>query len=83
MFPLLHFARQDEPDRKKTGKENPATKVTKIPKTKRQKYGVNETQITKIFENLTCHFAMRYPVLSLTMGIIVTTSIRLLDAQHI
>jgi hypothetical protein len=28
--------------------ENHATKVTKIPKTKRQKYGMNETQLAKI-----------------------------------
>ena len=38
----LHFARQDGQDRKKW-KENHATKVTKIPKTKRRKYGMNET----------------------------------------
>ena len=38
----LHFARQDGQNRKKT-KENHATKMTKIPKTKRQKYGMNET----------------------------------------
>ena len=36
----LHFARQDGQDRKKW-KENHATKVTKIPKTKRRKYGMN------------------------------------------
>jgi hypothetical protein len=35
----LHFARQDGQERK----ENHATKVTKIQKTKRQKYGMNET----------------------------------------
>ena len=33
----LHFARQDGQDRKKR-KENHSTKVTKIPKTKLQKY---------------------------------------------
>ena len=38
----LHFARQDWQDGKKP-KENRATKVTKIPKTKRRKYGMNET----------------------------------------
>ena len=38
----LHFTRQDGQDRKKR-KENQAIKVTKIPKTKRRKYGVNET----------------------------------------
>ena len=37
----LHFAR------KKKWKENHATKVTKIPKTKRQKYGMNKTKINK------------------------------------
>ena len=42
----LHLARQDGQERK-NGKENHATKVTKIPKTKRRKYGIgmNETQI--------------------------------------
>ena len=35
----LHFARQDGQDGKKQ-KENYATKVTKIPKTKRRKYGM-------------------------------------------
>ena len=39
----LHFARQDGQDGK-NWKENHATKqVTKIPKTKRRKYGMNET----------------------------------------
>ena len=40
----LHFARQDGQDGKKW-KENHVTKVTKIPKTKRRKYGMNETKI--------------------------------------
>jgi hypothetical protein len=39
----LHFARQDGQDGKKNWKENHATKVTKIPKSKRRKYGMNET----------------------------------------
>ena len=39
----LHFARQDGQDRKKQ-KENHATKVIKISKTKRQKCVMNETQ---------------------------------------
>ena len=39
---FLHFARQDGEDRKKW-KEKHATKETKIPKTKRQKYGMNKT----------------------------------------
>ena len=43
----LHFARQDGQDGKKR-KENHATKLTKIPKTKRQKYGMNETIIIHI-----------------------------------
>ena len=34
----LHFARQDGQDG-----NNPERKVTKIPKTKRRKYGMNET----------------------------------------
>ena len=38
----LHFARQDGQDGKKQ-KENHATKVTEIPKTKIRKYGMNET----------------------------------------
>ena len=38
----LHFARQDGQDGKKQ-KENHASKVTKIPKTKRRKYGMNIT----------------------------------------
>ena len=41
----LHFARQDGQDGKKR-KENHATKVSKIPKTKRRKYGINETKMT-------------------------------------
>ena len=40
----LYFARQDGRDEKKW-KENHATKVAKIPKTKRQKYGMNETNV--------------------------------------
>ena len=40
----LHFARQDGQDGKKQ-KENHASEVTKIPKTKRQKYGMNETKV--------------------------------------
>ena len=38
----LHFARQYGQDGKKR-KGNHATKVTKIPKTERGKYGLNET----------------------------------------
>ena len=40
----LHFALQYGQDRKKQN-ENHATKVTKIPKTKGQKYGMNETKV--------------------------------------
>ena len=40
----LHFARQDGQNGKKR-KEYHATKVTKIPKTQRQKYGMNKTQM--------------------------------------
>ena len=39
----IHFTRQDGQDGKKTKKENHTTKVIKMPKTKRQKYGMNET----------------------------------------
>ena len=38
----LHFARQDGQDGKNR-KENHSTKVTKIPKTKGRKHGMNET----------------------------------------
>ena len=37
----LNFARQD--GQEKNRKENHATKGTKMPKTKRQKYGMNKT----------------------------------------
>ena len=47
----LHFARQDGQDRKKW-KENHATKVTKIPKTKRRKYGMNKTQVYRQIQDL-------------------------------
>ena len=40
----LHFVRQDGQDGKKR-KESLATKGTKIPTTKRQKYGMNERKI--------------------------------------
>ena len=43
----LHFARQDVQDGKKQNK-NHGTKVTKIPKTKRRKYGMNKTKVTLI-----------------------------------
>ena len=46
----LHFARQDGQDGKKT-KENHKTTVTKIPKTKRQKYEMNETKIKDILRS--------------------------------
>ena len=46
----LHFARQDGEDGKKW-KGNHATKVTKIPKTKRQKYGMNETLYSMMHSN--------------------------------
>ena len=44
----LHFARQDGQEGKKR-KENHATKVTKIPETKRLKYGMNETMVTTFY----------------------------------
>ena len=40
----LYLARQDGQDKK--WKENHKTKVTKIPKTKRQKYGMKETEVS-------------------------------------
>ena len=43
----LHFARQNG-QYGKNRKENQATKVTKIPKTKRRKYGMNKTKDAKI-----------------------------------
>ena len=42
----LHFERQDGQDGKNR-KENHATKVTKIPNTKRQKYGMNKTKVLR------------------------------------
>ena len=42
----LHFARKDGQDRKNEN-ENYETKMTKIPKTKRRKYGMNKTLVTK------------------------------------
>ena len=50
---FLHFARQDGQDGKKTQKESHATEMTKIPKTKRQKYGMNDTHIIAKRDNLT------------------------------
>ena len=44
----LHFTRQDRQEGKKQ-KENCATKVTYIPKTKRRKYVVNKTVVIKCF----------------------------------
>ena len=43
----LHFAWQVGQDEKKL-KENHATKMTKIPKAKRRKYGMNETKVKTI-----------------------------------
>jgi hypothetical protein len=48
---FVYFARQDGQDGKKH-KENHATKVIKIPKTKRRKYGMNETKIGLTATNL-------------------------------
>ena len=47
----LHFARQDRPDEKKW-KENHATEVNKIPKTKRRKYGMNKKIVSSLHKNL-------------------------------
>ena len=43
----LHFARQKTDRQKKKQKENHTTKVTKIPKTKRRKYGINKTLVMR------------------------------------
>ena len=49
----LHFVGQDG----KNPKENHETKVTKIPKTKRRKYGMNETLImTRLLKWLSIYF---------------------------
>ena len=55
----LHFARQDGQDRK-NWKENYATKVTKIPKTKRRKYGMNETIIWVRTEIVELYYEFTY-----------------------
>ena len=57
----LHFARQEAQDGKKL-KENHTTKVTKIPKTKRQKYGMNETEI---MEKIRLHGSLEEPTIIL------------------
>ena len=49
----LHFARQDGQNGKKW-KENHATKVTKIPTTKRRKYGMYKTQVQLAAFNRIC-----------------------------
>ena len=41
--------------RKKTGEKNHATKVTKTPKTKRWKYGMNETLVHRFLKFLQNH----------------------------
>ena len=46
---LFTFCKARWARRGKKWKENHATKVTKIPKTKRRKYGMNETRIRTIF----------------------------------
>jgi hypothetical protein len=57
----LHFERQDGQDRKQQ-KENHATKVIKIPKNKRQKYGMNDT--------LVIYFLAKYCRLSMLASIL-------------
>ena len=49
----LHFARQDGQDGK-NWKENHATKVTKIPKNKEEKYGMNETIVLQLDSQVSC-----------------------------
>ena len=59
----LHFARQDGQDRKKQI-ENHATKVTKIPKTKRPKYVMNKKVVAKKL-NLFCGDLKRFGTTSI------------------
>ena len=49
MESLFTFCKARWARRKKNRKENHATKVTKIPKTKRRKYGMNETYVFELF----------------------------------
>ena len=54
----LHFAREDGQYEKKWKKTH-ATKVTRIPKTKRRKYGMNQTFMNKqIPKRLQCAAAL-------------------------
>ena len=55
----LHFARLDGQDGKKQ-KENHATKVTKIPKTIRQKYGMKDTIIWVRTEIVKLYYEFTY-----------------------
>ena len=49
-IPLFPFG-NDGQDRKKSGKKI-TTKVTKIPKTKTRKYGMNETKVVSVVETV-------------------------------
>ena len=72
----LHFARQDGQDGKNR-EENHATKVTKIPKTKRRKYGMNETYLMKLHLNLVAQIeVIRYKNISNSKIVVLTNVCR-------
>ena len=56
----LHFARKDGQDGKKAEKETHAAKVTKIPKTKRRKHGMNQQQNLKIWPTPSLQSPLEY-----------------------
>ena len=72
-FCKARWARQ-----KKKQKENHATKVTKIPKTKRRKYGINETQ-----ESMILHIAIYFGLSLYVFKDVTTVFVTLLLVQKI
>ena len=54
----LHFARQDGKNRK----ENQASKVTKIPKTKGRKFGMNKTSVQTLHTSNSGFFCFVHPI---------------------
>ena len=70
----LHFARQDGQDRKKNQKKNYATKVTKIPKNSRRKYGMNETIIEKMGSFMT---TFTHSFFSLTSKLCIPSTLKI------
>ena len=89
----LHFARQDGQDRKKKQNENHETKLTKIPKTRRRKYGMNETFILKklcpiivdlVFNGTPCNWAFPPHYISLQDPLLnQTTHIQVFDSKPV